>query len=131
MGPQISRSNSGGFTLVEVMMAMLIMSVGLFGLLQSVSVAYEHNARNRLREEAVQVAEEQMNEMRGRLFDNISVNRVQTLTRSIAGGFRNFSVNWQAQTMPLGGNTKKLTVTVGWTFKRLKFVHEIYTMKNR
>ena len=128
MEPRISPPNKSGFTLVEVMIAMLIMSVGLFGLLQSVNVAYEHNARNRLREEAVQVAEEQMNELRARQFDDISASRLSTVNRAIAGGFRNFSVALLSQT--LGGNSKKITVTVSWTFKRLRSEHAIYTMKN-
>ena len=127
-----SPSDSRGFTLVELMCAMLIMSVGLFGLLQSVSVAYEHNARNKLREEAVQIAEEHLNQMRARPYDNISITRVWWVQRPIGRGFNNFSVTWQSE--EIGGvikNSKKLTVDVIYRFKNVRKEHVIYTMKNK
>jgi type IV pilus assembly protein PilV len=126
-----SRSASKGFTLVEVLMAMLIMAVGLLGLLQSVNVAYEHNARNKLREEAVLVAEEQMNDFRRMGFDSITANAVSNVRRAIVGRFRNFSVTRQYQTIPIGGDSKKLTVAVDWRFKNVKTEHVIYTMTSR
>ena len=55
--PTISPSGSAGFTLVEMLMAMLVMAVGLLGLLQSVNLAYQQGTKNRLRSEAVQLAE--------------------------------------------------------------------------
>lgn len=130
--PPTSPYDSRGFTLVEVMMAMLIMTVGLFGLLQSVNVAYEHTARNKLREEAVQLAEEQMNGFKVRPFDLVTATSGRSIeARQIAGSFRNFSVTRQCQAMPDGGNSKKLTVAVGWRFKNAKSEHVIYTLKNK
>jgi len=57
--------NSGGFTLVEVIMAVLILLVGMLGLLQAVNLAMEVNLRNQVREEAVYVGERVMTELRG------------------------------------------------------------------
>jgi type IV pilus assembly protein PilV len=130
--PPTSAAGSQGFTLVEVMMAMLIMTVGLFGLLQSVNVAYEHLARNKLREEAVQLAEEQLNGFRVRPFDQITARNAGAIfARPVAGAFRNFSVTRRSQAIPAGGSSKKLSVSVGWRFKNLKTEHVIYTMKNK
>ena len=55
---QKTSSSSSGFTLIEVMVAMVITLVGLLGLLQSVNLATEHNIKNALRDEAVQVGED-------------------------------------------------------------------------
>ena len=76
-----SRKDSGGFTLVEMMMAMLVLTVGLLGLLQSIQVAWQHNARNRLREEAVLLAEERMNDFR---INHTSFSRATTARRKTA-----------------------------------------------
>ena len=122
-----SLSNSAGFTLVEMVMAMLIMTVGLLGLLQSVNVAYEHNARNRLRDEAVLLGEEQMNQwMRG--YDAITTNSLATVTRSVTGVAKDFSVSRHFDAY---GNSKKLTVAVGWKFQSFSTVQVIYTMVSR
>jgi type IV pilus assembly protein PilV len=128
-----SRSGSPGFTLIEVLMAMLIMTVGLMGLLQSVIVAYQHNARNRLREEALLVGEEQMsvfmNDFRQRTFDRMSSTQVLNLDRPIAGASKKFRVTKTIQ--GLGLDSKRLTVAVAWSFQNVSTTHIIYTMKNR
>jgi len=125
-----SSYDSAGFTLVEVLMAMLVLMVGLLGLLQSVNVAYEHNSRNRLREEAVLVGEEQMSKFRLREFDNITATRsVSTVTRVVTGATKNFSVTRQCQLT--GSDSKRLKVAVGWSFKRVSSAHVIYSMRSR
>ena len=68
-----SNKSNSGFTLVEVIMAMLIFMVGMLGLLTAVNLAIETNLRNQIRDEAVNVGERVMSELRGKGFDNISV----------------------------------------------------------
>jgi len=123
-----SRLASSGFTLVEVLMAMLIMMVGLLGLLQSVNVAYEHNVRNRLREEALLVGEEQMNIFRS-LTTNSSLAYSNSLiaVRTVAGINKNFSITRENQPM---SSTRRLKVTVGWSFRKVSTSHAIYTLKS-
>ena len=112
-----------GFTLIEVMMAMLVLTVGLLGLLQSVSIAYEHNLRNRLREEAVGLAEEHLHAM----LRHGTLNPVTTATRVIGGVNKQFVVVRRAEAA--GGDSEKLTVAVSWGFKNISTTHEIYTIK--
>ncbi len=45
----ISPQNNRGFTLVELMMAILITVVGLMGLLQAVNLAMGYNLKSQLR----------------------------------------------------------------------------------
>lgn len=118
-----SRCAESGFTLIEVMMAMLVLTVGLLGLLQSVSVSYEHNLRNRLREEAVGLAEEQLNTM----MSYGALKPVTTARRVIGGVNKPFVVVRSSDAV--GGDCKKLTVAVSWGFKNISTRHEIYTIK--
>ncbi len=61
---QTSGRNNAGFTLVEILVAMLITTVAMLGLLQSVNIMTAHNLRNALREEALVIAERKMSEIR-------------------------------------------------------------------
>lgn len=112
-----------GFTLIEVLMALLILTVGLLGLLQSVNIAYEHNLRKKMRDEAVVIAEEQLNLMRL----NPVLNSFTTANNAISGAVKPFRVSRISER--IGGSSRKLTVTVRWSFKNLTSVHEIYTIK--
>lgn len=121
--PMTSPLNSFGFTLIELLMAMLIMTVGLLGLLQSVNVAYEHSFRTRLREEAVLLADEQMNSLRSN-----AVFKPQSVATRVIGGLNTkFVVNKQSEL--IAGDSNKLTVSVRWAFKNITTKHEIYAIK--
>jgi type IV pilus assembly protein PilV len=123
-----SPHGSKGFTLIEMLMAMLIMTVGLLGLLQSVNIALEHKNRTRLRDEALVIAEEQMNEWRIKDFEKIDNEDIPKLERSIGGSPKQFAVFKRVTPM---GDTKKLRVAVTWEYKQVLNEHEIFTVKNK
>jgi type IV pilus assembly protein PilV len=54
-------SQNKGFTLIEVLIAVVILMIGLLGLLHTVTIAVENNIANSLREEAVRIAGQRMN----------------------------------------------------------------------
>lgn len=105
-------------------MAMLIMTVGLLGLLQSVSTAYEHTLRNRLREEAVAVAEEQMSNL-----VNTQDCAPTTTVRVIGGVDKRFTVIKEAKPLGEQSGSLRLKVAVHWGFKNLTSAHELYRYK--
>ncbi len=107
-------------------MAMLIMTVGLLGLLQSVNVAYEHNTRNRLREEALLIGEEQMHILRSMAANATIFNPETTAVKDISGISKTFHVTRENQPM---SSIRRLRVRVAWSFKNLSSTHEIYTLK--
>jgi len=131
--PVTSRSNNRGFTLLEVLVAMVITLVGLLGLLQSVNIATEHNVRNQMREEALQIAEDNIANLRARPFERLS-----TATgwgpRPVAGRFlgtgKNFVLTRWATTMP-NSDAVELRVRVGWSYKNVSSNHEVRTVRSR
>jgi type IV pilus assembly protein PilV len=131
MGLQLGQhhpSVARGFTLVEVLMAMLVMTVGLLGLLQSVNVAFEHNTRNRLRQEALLVGEEQMNDLRRTANSALSYPNFTCAVRVVAGVNKKFSVIRDCQQMQ---DSNRLSVRVGWSFKNVSATQVIYTLKRK
>ena len=64
-------SSNRGFTLVEMLVAMVIILVALLGLVQAAFLSIDNNLKNLLRDEAVRLAEEQMN-----VFKSLPINDV-------------------------------------------------------
>lgn len=110
-------------------MAMLVLTVGLLGLLQSLQLGYRQNLRDRMRNEAVQVAEEQMHDRRRKPFDKIE--GFNTEIRKKVGG-REVPFEVAGVVKDIGATAaKKLRVTVSWTVHGERFTHEIFTVRSR
>lgn len=124
-------SSSTGFTLVEVLMAMLIMTVGLLGLLQSVNVAYQHHLKDMLRKEATLLAEARMHDWCGRPFGNITTGQTyaEEGEKQVSGAIWRFSVARKAE--KVGNGAKKLQVQVAWMVRGESNKHEIFTLRAR
>lgn len=125
-----SLNDNSGFTLVEVMVATVIMAVGLLGLLQAVGVALDHNMRNELRGQAVYLGEKYMNELRGQSFDNYSVYPGQhyspfTVANTVrGGGGPPFTIERVVQDIGSQYN-KQLQVTVTYTYKNQQYQNRV------
>ena len=66
---QTARLNKRGFSLVEVMIALVILLLVSLALLQTALVSIDANMNNVLRDEAVSIAEQRMDEARSLPFD--------------------------------------------------------------
>jgi len=121
-----------GFTLIEVLVAVVIMAVGLLGMLQAVNVAMEHNLRNQLRDEAVRVGENTMHELRRLPFDNISSTSTITVTRNMRGFSKPFLVERLYSPDPsVPSDWRQIQLSVKWTYRNVTSVHRVVTVKSR
>ncbi len=121
--PTLNR-NSAGFTLVEVMVAIVIMMIGLLGLLEAINVATDANLKNHLRDEAVYVGEKYLNELKGRGFDNIAATYPLISTASkIRGAGKKLTI--ETSSTSLASDTKQLVVTVKWTYKGVTYENRV------
>ena len=68
---EIVNPNREGVSLVEVMIALVVMLLVFFALMQTALVGIDSNTQNSLRSEAVNIAELRMNEVRNTPFDSI------------------------------------------------------------
>lgn len=123
-----SYKNNGGFTLVEVLVAMVIMVIGMLGLLEAVNVAMEHNLRNHLRDQAVYVGEKIMNDMRGQQFGAVFANHT-TIPMSLRGVNKTFVVD--TTTTDLGVDSQQYAVVVRWTYKGREFRNRVVSVRSR
>ena len=127
--PASSRTD-GGFTLVEMMVAILVMMVGMVGLLQAVDLALEHNLLNQLREESVYLGEKYLNDLRGRSFGSYSVTPARYTAFPVQSAVRGGGVTYTVQRVVTDISssdhlTKQLQVTVSWTHKRVAYQNRV------
>lgn len=123
---KILSQNNSGFTLIELMAAMVIMLVGLLGMLKSVTVALEYNLKNHQREEVVRVAEDIMNGMRTQPFAAV-FTPITTVSSKLRTGNGRYRVTRTVSAMSSG--SKQYQVDVRSAFKNVSTTHSIVSVR--
>jgi prepilin-type N-terminal cleavage/methylation domain-containing protein len=108
--------NKKGLTLVEVMIALVVLLIVSLALMQTALVSIDANMANILRDEAVSIAEMRMNEARNTPFNSL----VGTLNTTVLRNFRNvanFQYNVTRTVTDLNTDNKQVNITVTWEWK--------------
>jgi len=127
----VSNSKSG-FTLVEFMVAILILMIGILALLQMVNASISHGLSNQFRNEAVLLADEtltmEMAKGSREGFDLISTTtNTKIVPRQIMGTtLKNFNVVKVGTSVST--NTKEVDVTVSWIHKNVNYTQQAATL---
>lgn len=146
-------TNKAGVTLVEVMIALLILLLVFIGLLQAALLGIDHNMRNVLRDEATKIATMRMEQARSLPFtslvsDTSSISGADcpstfTVGNIVERNIRNVSNKDFCSTTicsEYGGDgdcttddadTKQIRVRVGWRWKGENYTHSITTLRRR
>lgn len=112
------KNNASGMTLIEVLVSIAIAFIIFLGLSASGLVVLNENMKNDLRDEAVNVAEQEMIAVRGMPFDNLAAidNTTVTVARAIRGVTKNYTVT--RSVLSIGADpppSRQLTINVVWT----------------
>ena len=120
-----ARCNSG-FTLVEVMVAIVIMAVFMLGLLEALEVAMQNNTKNLIRDDVAKVAQDTMNNMKDQPF-NAAFTPTTTVTTNLRGVQKQYNVQRTVTTLPSGALTYQ--VGVKWVFKGVTTTYTVVSMR--
>ena len=102
-----------GFTLIEALVSLLILSVLLLGLHAGMMTAITMNMENLLRNEAVDLAQEHMDRYR---ITPGSPPNTETATRQV----RNNQITYRVNNV-YDGSTNVLDMTIQWNFKNEQY----------
>ena len=143
-----------GVSLVEVMIALVILLIVFMGLIQASLLTIQANVRNIARDEAVRITADQMDRLRAASFDDMNRNGVTDadplnysiiygtavtattrpdLRRQLRGATVDYTVTVSicGTSCALDGNHKRITVTTGWSWQGENFTHTVNTMRIR
>ena len=123
--------NKKGMTLIEVMIALVILLLVSLALMQTVTLGINSNARNLLRDEAVRIADMRITVLMNTRFDDLvcCVPIETVVTRE----FRNFAIDFTpTRTITdLGADNRRIDITVAWGWRGNNYTHTISTVVRR
>lgn len=126
---QNNKHSSRGVSLVEVMIALVVLLVVFMGLIQASLLSIEYNVRNEIRDEAVRVASEAMAQSR-REFSTLTDTATDCaplapVDRTIRNQTIAFSRCRVVKDLDTSASNKQVTVTVTWKYRGEDLSHTI------
>lgn len=123
-----SRSDEGGFTLVEVLVSLVIVFIVFIGLSETGIVVLRSNVKMALQEESMRVAGEAVDSARTTAFDNL-VTRNDNVVRSFRG--LTFTYRVARNVTDLDADNKRVAVNVTWSYRGEPFRQAVDTVVRR
>ena len=109
----MTKNNTSGMTLIEVLVSLVIVFVIFLGLSSSGLVVLDQNIKNELRDEAVSVADNAVQDARLAKFDNVTNLPAYNVLRPVRNVNRSFTVT-RTVTI-LDPDNRQVAVNVAWT----------------
>jgi Tfp pilus assembly protein PilV len=125
-----SRTNQKGLTLVEVMIAFLVLLITSLALMQTALVSISSNMQNVLRDEAVRIAEMRINDARSAPFDSVTSDVPSVPVTSTLKNVNETFTTTMTVSQP-ATDIKQIAVTVTWPWKGVTYTHSASTIIRR
>jgi prepilin-type N-terminal cleavage/methylation domain-containing protein len=131
-------SNKRGTTLIEIMVSLVILLVVSLAVMRMGLVSMSENVKNSMRDEAVNVAEMRLSQLRNLQFTSSSTDINLNATNGTPDGSITRKVRSAAITYSLtriindiDANTKLVTVQVAWQYKLVNYSHSLTIILKR
>ncbi|MBI5042994.1 MAG: prepilin-type N-terminal cleavage/methylation domain-containing protein [Nitrospirae bacterium] len=140
---QIVLKDKKGLTLIEVMVALVVLLIVFLGMMQAIAIGVNLNVKNTLRDEGVKIANERMNALKNTSFSDAILNDTATVyvaddvdpdtvgvQSTVTRSFRNFDVVFTANRRvedinPPSATNKRVNIRISWAWKAESYTHEI------
>ncbi len=128
-GVRHRRAVQGGFSLIEMMVALSVITVALLGIFQVLHTTVLSNVDSRNRAIATRYAERQMETVRNTAFSSINSVYGWTSELSTLGA----GAQWERIVTPVGtgGTMVGVRVTVRWQHQKAQQTVSLYTLVHR
>jgi type IV pilus assembly protein PilV len=124
----IVRHNNKGFTLSEVLVASIILTIGMLGILQTMVFSMQQNLYNFSRDESVRISAQKMNELRNTSFGSLASGS-SIVSRTYKQYSRTFNLTWTVTA--LSSNSYAVQIVVGWNISGKGYSHSITSLISR
>lgn len=126
--PPTKQRDSRGFSLVEMMVALVILSVSILGMTSMTLTTIRTNLENDLRNGAVRVTTDVAEDLGAMPIEDV-VTGTETRQVSIRGSNVNYSVT--RTVTPLTNDLRQVNITIGYTFKGVPKTNSAVVYKHR
>ena len=135
-----SSKRRGGYTILEVLIALVIFAVTMLGLYYTTIIVYKQSTSNLARKEAVSIAQEELERIRTMPFQDIKVSFLNPsgLTNcdpnnpnaSIERQIRNTNIKFGKyfKVIDISPNLKEVTLTVCWKLRGKDHKYQVKTI---
>jgi type IV pilus assembly protein PilV len=119
----ILRYADKGFTLIEVLVATMILMIGMLGLFTSINLVIDNNLRNIVRDDVGKIAERKLGEIKNTPFAQLTTSsRTQTVVNRTRAADKQYQVNVAITSVTdvtslKSTNSKRVEVTVTSNYK--------------
>jgi prepilin-type N-terminal cleavage/methylation domain-containing protein len=110
-----------GFTLVEVLVAIVILFISMMAVLHALGLSVEHNMKNIIMDEAVRISEQKMNELRNSPITSLASSSQAPISRTFRNTTINYTVLWIVEN--LSADSRVIQVLVQWRWKNIDHQH--------
>jgi prepilin-type N-terminal cleavage/methylation domain-containing protein len=132
MRTSVIKMNRKGFTIIELMVAMMILFISMTAILDFLVKYHRINLENTMRNESMRIAEAQLEQFRNTQFSALSVGTTTTTTQI---PIRNISVNYAVtrtiEAVSSGGvvpTSLAIRVNVRWSYQGIAHQHGASTI---
>jgi len=102
-----------GFTLLEALIAITLLIFMMLALWRSAAMIMNRNVENSLADEAVKIANEEIERLRNSPFTFTTGTTTSTVTRQVRNFTQTFNIS---DAFVVWGTVARVTVTVSWTY---------------
>ena len=127
MVPAVQHTNSG-FSLLETVIATLLLTVMMLWSVQGMITAYNYTGRNQLRDEGVRLAGEALTDARNTPYISLSSG---TTTKTVARQIRSYDLNYtvdQVVVSEIANLAYSVEITVKWQHKGKNYQYQVATI---
>lgn len=118
-------NNRKGFTFIELLVAMAVLSIGLMAMLDGLANYMRINIDNQMRNEAMRIAETTLETLRNASFNDVQTGAV-VIAPTEQRRFRNIDINytvaWTRQNISTGSVAIQVSVT--WNHRNIGHRHD-------